>query len=260
MKKPSLRIVIPLAFKQQILDYCVETFRDHLPHAHLSISFLRESVESTVSDYDQYRNAPWIIKTVAAAARDGVDGVFVDIAFDTALSALKCLDVPVVGALESAVAYARALCRRFAILAINDEEVQVNYRLSREYGFADLLSSVETIDIGVMELREDPEKTLQCLTTAGERAIDSGAQAVILGCTAMSWATGALVGLLPVPILDTNLIGLYMLDTQVRLGLAPSRLEYRRPSGFVELTDEEYRAITRITFPVPRGVHGSKGG
>lgn len=250
MKSPELRIVIPLAVDQNILEFCSRIFHGHLPNTSLSVSFLLKSVASTVSEYDQCRNAPWILKTAQAAICDGVDGIFIDIAFDTALPAAKSLGVPVVGALETAVAQARTLCRRFSILAINEEEVGVNHRLSREYGFADLLCSVETINIGVRDLQADTDKTLNCLTAAAETAIKAGAQAVILGCTAMGWAARGLAERLSVPVIDTNLMGLYMLDAQVRLGLSPSPLEYRRPSGLVELTNEDYQAIKQITFPL----------
>jgi allantoin racemase len=251
MTKKRLRIVLPLAFDPEILDYCVQVFRGHLPHASLSVGFLTHSVESTVSDYDQFRNAPFVLKAVQAAIRDRCDGVFLDVAFDTALSAAKSLaPIPVVGALESAVAYARTLCRRFSIVAINAEEVAVDYRLSREYGFGDLLASVEPIDVPVMRLRSDQAHALRRMTEAAERALGKGAQALVLGCTAMGWAAQELAERLPIPVLDTSLVGLYMLDTLAELGLAPSRLEYRAPSGLVELDDEEYRALRRITFDV----------
>lgn len=248
MKSPDLRVIIPLEHDPRIQDYCIEVFREHLPGSSLSASFLPQAVSSTVSDYDQARNAPFILKTVQAAIRDNVDGVFIDVAFDTALSAAKSLGTRVVGALEAAVAHARTLCRQFSILAISREEIPVNFRLSREYGFTDLLRSVEPIEIGVLELRADPALTLARLTAAGEQAIASGAQAVILGCTAMGWAAPLLAERLPVPVIDTNLAGLYMLDSQVRLGLKPSRLEFQPPSGIAPLDDGEYEAIRRITF------------
>lgn len=248
MSSPRLRIVLPLAYDENIRDYCISIFAGHLPDTELSVSFLLDSVTSTVSDYDQYRNAPWILKTVQAAVRDSVDGIFVDIAFDTALSAAKCLGVPVVGALEAAVAHVRMISRRFSILAINEEEVPVNFRLSREYGYRDMLTSVEPIYIGVLELQMDREKTIECLVAASQRAIDSGAQAVVLGCTAMSWAARPLAERIPVPVLDTNLIGLYMLYSQARLRFGPSPFEYPTPSGLVALTEEEYQEIRSITF------------
>lgn len=252
MMKKHLRIIVPLRFQPWILDYCTERFAGHLPHATLSVGFLLDSVHSTVSDYDQAFNAPWILKSVQSAIRDGCDGVFIDVAFDTGLSAAKSLaSIPIVGALESAIAYARTLCRRFAILAINNEEVPVNHRLSREYGFADLLSSIETIDIPVMDLQRDHSYTLMQLIDAGKRALSTGAQAIVLGCTAMSWAAQPLAEHLHVPVLDTNFIGLYMLDTLVQLGLTPSRREYMTPSGWMDLTDEEYSALRRITFTLP---------
>lgn len=256
MRKKRLRIVLPLAFDPAICDYCVQVFGGRLPHASLSVGFLTHSVQSTVSDYDQFCNAPFVLKAVQAAIRDGCDGVFLDVALDTALSAAKSLaPIPVVGALESAVAYARTLCRRFSIIAIIAEEISVDYRLSREYGFGEMLASVEPIDVPVMRLQANREHTLGRMTEAADRAMSKGAQALVLGCTAMSWATPTLTKLLPIPIIDTNLVGLYMLDTLAELGLAPSRVEYQTPSGLMELDDEEYHVLQRITFDVPGDTH-----
>lgn len=247
-KAPELRVIIPLCFHEGIRDGNIAMHAGHLPTTKITGSFLIGGVRQTVSDYDQYLNAPWILKAMQAAIMDGVDGIFLPIAFDTAISAAKCFGIPVVGALEAAVAQARLLCRKFSILAINEEEIAVNYRLSREYKFEDMLASVVPIDIGVLELFEDRNQTLEALVRAGQLALGHGAQAMVLGCTAMSFAARALAERLSVPVLDTHLIGLYALETQVRLGLKPSRLEYRRPSGMVELTQEEYAKHKKVTF------------
>jgi allantoin racemase len=251
MKRRHLRIIIPLQLDEGLREYCKRIYREHLPHTELSASFLLESVKSTVSDYDQIHNAPWILKAVQAAIRDGCDGVFIDIAFDTALSAAKSLsEIPVVGALESAVALARNLCQRFSIIAINDEEVPVDQRISREYGFAERLVSVEPIHIGVLELRKDPAHTLDVMTEASRRAAAKGAGALILGCTAMSWAARDLAARSPIPVLDTNLIGLYTLDALVALGLRQSKVEFLLPSGLVPLSDDDYARHQRVTFSI----------
>ena len=43
-----------------------------------------------------------------------------------------------------------------------------------------------------MELRRDPQLTLTRLVEAAQRAIERGAGAIVLGCTAMSFAAAAL--------------------------------------------------------------------
>jgi len=253
---PELRMILPLAFDEQIRKYCTDQLAEQLPHVVLSASFLLEAVSETVSDYDQVRNAPWILKSVQAAVRDGCDGIFLGVAFDTGLAAAKSIaDVPVLGALESAVAYARILCRRFSILAINSEEVAVNYRLAREYGFMRHLSSVEPIDIPVRRLQEDRDLTMNRLEQAAARGIAQGAQAVILGCTGMGWTAPLLADRIPVPVLDTSVIGLHMLETLVALRLRQSAAEYQLPSGLVPLSDDEHRRISEITFLI----HSERG-
>lgn len=250
----ELRIVLPLRFDERIRGYCQQIFAGHLPHVRLTASFLLDAVDSTVSDYDQFRNAPFVLKAVQAAVRDGCAGVFLDVAFDTALSAAKTIaPIPVVGALEGAIAFARVVGRRFSILAINDEEVPVNHRLSREYGFVEQLVSVEPIGIPVHELRAAPPVTLARLEDATRHAIGKGAQAVVLGCTAMSWAATTLAERVGIPVLDTNLLGLYLLDGMTALGIRQSPLEYIRPSGFVPITDEEYAAMRALTFDIRSG-------
>lgn len=251
MKPIHLRIILPLKRDPAIEEYCRASFRDLLPGVTLSASFLLAAQESTVSDYDQTINAPWILKAVQAAVADGCDGIFIHIAFDTALSAARSLaEVPVVGGLDSAVGLVRQVASRFSILAINHEEVPVNHRLSREYGFAHSLVSVETIDIPVHALRVDPERTLARLELAAKRAIDKGAAALLLGCSAMGWATEALGRRISVPVLDTGRIGLYVLHDLVRLGLKPSRVEYPSPSGLQPLTADERSAMRPLTFAI----------
>lgn len=251
MTPPHLRIILPLKYAPAIVEYCRSSFGELLPGVTVSGSFLLSAQDSTVSDYDQHLNAPWVLKAVQAAVADGCDGIFIHIAFDTAVAAARCLaGIPVVGGLESAVGLVRQVASRFSILAIHDEEVPVNHRLSREYGFAPALVSIETVDIPVHMLRADPERTLTRMEQAARRAVARGAAAILLGCTAMGWATEALAQRLPVPVLDTGRIGLYVLHDLVRLGLRPSRIEYPAPSGLQPLSADEHAAMRAITFAI----------
>jgi allantoin racemase len=249
-KDVRLRVIIPLKYNEFILGV-VRTFYSNYvrDNTKVSVSFLLGGQPFTVSDYDQTYQSIWILKSVQAAERDGCHGILIDVAFDTALIPAKhLLNIPVVGALQSMIGYTMTLAHRFSILAINKEEFPVDYRLAREYGFIDRLISVEAVNVGVLELNKDPERTYQCTKNAALIAIEKGADTLVLGCTGMINIAPRLQDDLGVPVLHGSIIGLYTLEDLVRLNLSHSKAWFHTPENKNELSDEDYQNVREITF------------
>ena len=220
-----LRVILPVPFSPVIdswfQQYCPTILR---PNCRVDFGYLSPAAPLTflTSDYANAMQAPHVLTACRKAQADGCDGVLLNIAFDTALREAKhVLQIPVVGALQSAIGVAQSVCgRQFSILAISPNEVPVNYRLSREYQFGAQLASVRPVNVAVLDLHKDFEQLVSSAHAAAKQALEQdGADTLVLGCTGMVGLAERLSSLLDhqVPVLDPCAIGLYHLEDCVRL-------------------------------------------
>ena len=60
-------------------------------------------------------------------------------------------------------------------------------RRIQAYGFENRLASIHAIGVGVAELRSSREQVADRLVDAGRRAVEEGADALVLGCMSMGF-------------------------------------------------------------------------
>lgn len=178
--------------------------------------------ESLESFYEYHLAAVAMLEAVEPF-RDEVDGVVVACYGDPGLYPLKeVLDVPVVGVAESSMATATLLGHRFSILVALDRAVPMMENLAGWYGLSDRLAGVQPTGLSVLELEEDEERTLEALTEAGERAMDAGAEVLLLGCSGMSGYEDALSDRLAIPVVNPVADAVTTIEGLVAQGLAQS--------------------------------------
>ena len=105
--------------------------------------------------------------------------------------------------------------------------------LATRMGVAGRMASIEVIDTPVLELH-DGDVLLKNLFEASCRALDAGADALVLGCTGMLGVAAALQARLEsertrVPVVDPTGASLAMLLSMHSMGLRPSRTTYMPP-------------------------------
>jgi allantoin racemase len=178
--------------------------------------------ESLESFYEYHLAAVAMLEAIEPR-RDEIDGVVVACYGDPGLYPLKeVLDVPVVGVAESSMATATLLGHRFAILVALDRAVPMMENLAGWYGLSDRLASVEPTGLSVLELEENEERTLDELTAAGRRAMEAGAEVVLLGCSGMSGYEDDLSDRLGVPVVNPVADAVTRVEGLIEQGLAQS--------------------------------------
>ncbi len=168
----------------------------------INIEYGPASIESV---YDDTMAAPFVVRKAEWAEKNGYDAVVVSCMMDPGVKAAReAVDIPVIGPREACLNIA-------SILGSNPKTI-----LPR--------------GIPVLQMHDDPEKTYQALKKAAEKAIQEGAEALVMGCTALSGIAERLNKELSVPVLENQGTALKVAEMLVDLKVTHSKLTYPKPS------------------------------
>lgn len=229
-----IHIVVPItseSFNDQILT---EAHSFLGAQADARVSCLPYGPASIESFYDETLAGPAIVSEVVRAEAQGAEGVFITCFGDPAVPAARELvDIPVVGGFEPAVTAALNLGERFSVVTVLENVVPMISGLAARMGIRSRLASIEVIDTPVLELH-DSDALLESLYEASCRALDAGADVLVLGCTGMLGVAAALQARLEservrVPVVDPTGAALGLLVAMHSMGLRPSRRTYMPP-------------------------------
>ncbi|MBS7631772.1 hydrogenase expression protein HupH, partial [Candidatus Bathyarchaeota archaeon] len=123
-----------------------------------------------------------------------------------------------------------SLCNKFSVITVIKNILPWIHENAKLYGVDGKLASVRAIDIPVLELHKDEEKTVEALAEEGRKAIeDDGAEVLILGCTGMTGMAEKLREILKVKVLDPLPTAVKFAETLVSLGLSHSKITFPNP-------------------------------
>jgi allantoin racemase len=167
-------------------------------------TFIEYGPSSIESVYDAEIAAPFIIRKIEAAEKNGYDAAVISCMLDPGVRACKeAVSIPVIGAREASYAIATLL--------------------------GDKISTVYPEGIPVLNLQDNPERTFQILRKNAQRALKDGAQVLILGCTGLTGMASKLQKELGVPVLEPEGCALKIAEMLVDLGIAQSKITYPKP-------------------------------
>ena len=169
-----------------------------------------------------------VIETEAGSA----DAIVINCMADPGVRAARELvDVPVVGPAEASVSLAMQLGHSFAIVTIFDNGAPWTELQVRAMGVESRLTAAVGVDIPVLELEQDLEKTTAYLLAAARQCVEKrGADVLILGCTGMYPVVERIRQELDVPVIEPLAAAFKTAETLATLSLAHShRGLYRRP-------------------------------
>jgi allantoin racemase len=197
---------------------------------------LEKGTASIESFYDEALNVPNILEQAKKAEEKGFDAVIIDCMGDPGLDAARELvKIPVLGANESACHLAAQIAPRFSILnVVAESENAVRSAVIRN-GTIQSLASIVTIDIPVLALEKEPEKTIAKMVQASEKAIkQDGAQSIVFGCTGMSSLVKSIEDRLKAkginaPVIEPLRATVYNAIMWILMGISQSKEAYMPP-------------------------------
>ena len=192
----------------------------------VTVGQIAHGPEALESYYDESLAAPYSIEAVKEANQKGFDAVILAAFCDPALEALKEIsDIPVYGIEEASFSAALLLGHRFSILTEKKHKESVKSQHVRKYGLESRFAAVRALNMGVLEMANDPAKVLERGIAVGRKLIDEdGAEVIILGCSSLAGANFELEKALGVPVIDPIAVSFKMVEGLTELGLRHSKI------------------------------------
>ena len=136
--------------------------------------------------------------------------------------AQELLDVPVLDITESAAQMALMLGHAYGVGTTLDRAVpQLRDRLLTA-GLLQRCAGVRGSGLGVLELEEDPERTVAVIIETARQVVRDGAEVICLGCGGMAGLQEEVAAGLGVPVVDGVAAAVKFAETLVDLGLTTS--------------------------------------
>lgn len=187
-------------------------------------------VASAEGWYDSFLSAAAVLHTLERLPAD-IDGVVMaGFGEHGREGARELLDVPVVDITEASAHLAMLLGRRYGVVTTVRRAVgQIEDSLTTA-GLIGHCAAIEDTGLGVLDLDQDPQATLDAFVAAGERAVARGAEVICLGCAGMAGLEEHVGARLPVPVVDGVAAAAALVETLIRQRLTTSRIDsYARP-------------------------------
>ena len=184
---------------------------------------------SIESAYEEYVSIPGSLELAVAAEADGFDAIVLGCFGDPGLDGFReLLSVPIVGPCEAGIHLAAQLGESFGIVTVLDSVVGPLRRLVRVAGLDSRLATIVACDVPVLELRDE---SYDAVRAGCEKALEAGADTLILGCMSMAFLGVAerLSAELGVPVLNPALTALKTAEALVGSGLSHSKKAHPVP-------------------------------
>lgn len=188
------------------------------------------SIESAC---EEYLAVPATLKRGVELEQDGWDAIVLGCYGDPGLDALReLISIPAVGPGAATSLVAASLGHRFSILTVTDSIVPALERQIRDVGVGAKLASVRAMNIPVLDLHSDLDRTIDATIQEGRTAIaEDRADTLIVGCMSLGFLDVAEVVQreLQVPVLNPARVTLKYAEALVGAGLTHSRRAFLVP-------------------------------
>jgi len=199
-------------------------------------SYGKKGVRTLESIYDLEIAAAFAIPVLAEAEEEGFDAVALDCFGDQGLcSAKEAMDIPVVGSMESAMAIACLLGRKFSILAIHPGAKHIVERQLAIYHMENRCASVREVGLQIERVEADRDKIIDAWIEEAKKAVEEDdADVIITAGTALSCIPGynrlrQTMGEMGIPVICGGETAIKVAEILVALGLKQSKKRFPKP-------------------------------
>ncbi|WP_435950281.1 aspartate/glutamate racemase family protein [Psychrobacter sp. DM8] len=176
--------------------------------------------------YDEAMSVPGLLRRLAQAEADGVDGVVVACFDDPGIGA--CREVfsgPVLGICEAAVKAASMVSTSFSVVTTLPRAIPVIEELIHGYGLSHRCRRVRSAEIPVLALEEPGSGAREKVRDEIIRAIrEDNCEAIVLGCAGMADLTEWLTKETGVPVIDGVTVATRMVEALIGSGIKTSKI------------------------------------
>lgn len=200
------------------------------PGTEIVVKSVRKGPASIESKYDEEIAAPWILEEVVNAEKQGYDAVIIDCMGDPSLyAAREIATIPVIGPCEASMAIASTISHKFSVVTVLTNIVRLFDEMVKVYGFESKFVSTRSVEVPVLDLEKKREEVEEALASESKKALEEGADTIILGCTGMVGMAKALQKKLGVPVIDPAVASLKLAEILVDMKLTHSKIYFPEP-------------------------------
>lgn len=208
-----------------------------------------EGPASIESMYEEYLSIPATAKLIFEMEKKGYDAAILGCAGDPGLDAMREITTKmlVIGPGQTSMIAAAMLGHKFSVLTIEDSLIPSSYELAYKAGVLEKLASVVPVNIPVLELKVNKERSLKKIIKSAKKAvIEDRADVLVLGCMSMGFLNIAeeIEREVGVPVVNPSKVGLKMAEALVGSRLMHSNKAFATPpkisSGRVTNLDDLY--------------------
>lgn len=190
----------------------------------VEVVFLEKGPKTIETFHDVVYAGPEILRIITDRESE-MDAFIINCCSDPALyAAREITDKVVLGPTETSMSVALHLGFKFSYISTLKKTAPRVRLQAIQLGLESRLASVVNVNITVSGLEEDPEKTVQAVVSAAEKAIErDGAEVIMLGCTGMADLAHMVRARLNVPLIEPALVTFKMAELFVKIGLRHNR-------------------------------------
>lgn len=237
-EKIKILWINPVAGTGEFDDRIKKIF-DSVKRGDVEVDVTRLSKGPSHLEYKSYE--PLIVvetlEKVVEAERNGYDAVIIGCFDDPGLQeARELVNIPVIGPGETCMHIACMLGHKFSIITVKKEALARLEDHLFMYGLEKKLASFRFINIGVLEMKKEPERVHEAILREAKKAIEEDdAEVIVLGCTFETGFMDKLIKELKVPVIDVTVVSLkfaeMVADLKRKTGLSHSKIYgYKSPS------------------------------
>ena len=195
----------------------------------ISVDCIPAGPNSIESVTDEILAGPYLLRLGQQAQANGFDAVVIYCFSDLALGALReNLSIPVIGPGEISLAVAGMLSNRFTVITTVERNISRTLRRLMENPVCrEKLTRVRALNIPVVELRDNPQATMDYLRKACKAAVEEDqSDTLVLGCLGMAEYGDSLEQEFGIKVVDPAFLAVAWAELSVRLHLIPSHRSY----------------------------------
>lgn len=197
------------------------------PGTQINVINLGKGPKSVETGKDYAEVLPLVIEKALEHEKE-FDALIVNCFLDPGVDILKTLiKKPIVGPCEASLAIASLLGWRFGIVTISDSALSMIEDRVRMLGYGNRLVAIRGIDIPVIELNKDIERTRKAVVNSSRILVEkNNAEVIILGCTGLAGLSKDIEKAIHVPVVDPAIAALKMAEALIKMNLVHSKLRY----------------------------------
>jgi len=183
----KIRVILPATMNGVFRDRVREAYKSVArPETVFDIVSIKTGPVTIESHYDEALALLPALEEVKKAEHEGYDGIIIYCGGDPGLEAARELvKIPVVGIGQASIYIAALIGHKMSIISPLENLKPLYDNLLRANGIeSSKVASVRALSLSVLEL-QDVEKTKTAIIEASKRAMEDGADVIVLGCGSM---------------------------------------------------------------------------